>query len=122
MGSKLPVWRDLMTSYALEIKAAGAVTDPDFAVTGAMRAELLRRLQERDVEVTDAQYRGARGLIDRQFGYEVERYVFGRESESRRRISDDVQVQKALRLLQEASTPTELLILAEQAAERARNP
>jgi carboxyl-terminal processing protease len=123
LGSKLPMWRDVMTTYALEIKAAGTVTDPNFSVTRQMRAELLTRLKEREIEVTDEQFRGAAALIDQQFAYEVQRYVFGRESESRRRISDDPQVQKALDLLQEARTQTELLTLAErEGTEVSRTP
>lgn len=123
LGSKLPVWRDVMTTYALEIKAAGTVTDTDFTVTDRMHAELLNRLREREVKVTDAQFRGARDLIDQQFGYEVQRYVFGREFESRRRIADDPQVQKALNLLREARTQTELLTLAQrEGTEVSRTP
>jgi hypothetical protein len=123
LGSKLPVWRDVMTTYALEIKAAGTLTDPGFTVSGRMRAELLSRLRDREVEVTDAQFRGARDLIDHQFAYEVQRYVFGRESESRRRIADDPQVQKALSLLREANSQVELLTLAErEGTEVSRTP
>jgi carboxyl-terminal processing protease len=123
LGSKLPVWRDVMTTHALEIKAAGTLTDPGFTVSERMRAELLSRLRDREVEVTDAQFRGARDLIDQQFAYEVQRYVFGRESESRRRIADDPQVQKALRLLREANSQVELLTLAErEGTEVSRTP
>jgi carboxyl-terminal processing protease len=123
LGSKLPMWRDVMTTYALEIKAAGTVTDTNFTVTAQMRAQLLKRLKEREIEVTDQQFRGAATLIDQQFAYEVQRYVFGRESESRRRISDDPQVQKALDLLHEARTQNELLTLAErEGTEVSRTP
>jgi carboxyl-terminal processing protease len=112
-----------MTTYALEIKAAGSLTDPNFAVSERMHADLLSRLREREVEVTDAQFRGARDLIDKQFAYEVQRYVFGRESESRRRIADDPQVQKALSLLREANSQVELLTLAErEGTEVSRTP
>ena len=123
LGSKLPAWRDVMTTYALEIKAAGTVTDSNFTVTSQMRAGLLQRLQEREIEATDQQFRAARDLIDQQFGYEVQRYVFGRESESRRRISNDPQVRKAVDLLQEARTQTELLTLAQrEGTEVSRTP
>jgi carboxyl-terminal processing protease len=123
LGSKLPVWRDVMTTYALEIKAAGTLTDSHFTVSERMRAELLNRLRDRQVEVTDAQFGGARDLIDQQFAYEVQRYVFGRESESRRRIADDPQVQKALSLLREANSQMELLTLAErEGTEVSRTP
>jgi predicted GTPase len=99
------------------------LTDSHFTVSERMRAELLNRLRDRQVEVTDAQFGGARDLIDQQFAYEVQRYVFGRESESRRRIADDPQVQKALSLLREANSQMELLTLAErEGTEVSRTP
>jgi carboxyl-terminal processing protease len=122
LGSNLQVYRDVMTSYALEVKANETVTNPDFTVTQAMRAELRRRLAARDIELSEDMLRGARLLIDQQLGYEVQRYVFGRESESRRRIRDDVQVQQALDLLREARTVPELLALAEARTEVSRTP
>ena len=122
LGAQLPAYRDVMTTYALELKAAGGITDPRFEVTDAMRAEFGRRLREREVEIPDELFRGAQLLVDQQFGYEVQRYVFGRESESRRRIEDDLQVQKALELLREARSVPELLALAESQAEVSRTP
>jgi len=123
LGTQIPLYRDVMTTYALELKAEGAITDPQFRVTNAMRSELRRRLEDREVTISDGLFDGARLLIDQQLAYEVQRYVFGRESEARRRISDDVQVQRALELLREARTVSELLALAEeQHTEVSRNP
>ncbi len=87
-----------------------------------MRAEVLRRMRDKDVEITDGQWAGARGLVDQQLGYEIERYVFGRESESRRRIGDDPQVQKAIELLTEADSPDEVFMLADASREGSRSP
>jgi carboxyl-terminal processing protease len=122
LGAQLPAYRDVMTTYALELKADGGITDPRFEVTDAMRAEFGRRLREREVEIPDELFRGAQLLVDQQFAYEVQRYVFGRESESRRRMEDDSQVQKALELLREARSVPELLALAESQAEVSRTP
>ena len=44
-GKQMPQFRDALTDYALSLKATRAVTSPDFVVTPAMRAELLRRMQ-----------------------------------------------------------------------------
>jgi carboxyl-terminal processing protease len=122
LGSQLQVYRDVMTTYALELKAQETITDPDFAVTPVMRAELHRRLAQRGVELPEGVLRGAQLLMDQHLSYEVQRYVFGRESESRRRIRDDVQVQQALALLEEARTVPELLALAEARTEPSRTP
>jgi len=122
LGASYPQYRDVMTSYALELKAGGGVTSPSFEVTPTMRAELLRRLREKDVQIPDEVWGDARALVDQQFTYEIARYVFGREAETRRRIRDDAQVQKALALLDQAQTPVELIQLAIQDRETVRSP
>ncbi len=114
LGARIPAYRDVMTTYALDLKGAAAVTRPDFQVTSAMRAEFVRRLRERGIELPQEVLDGASSLIKRQLGYEVTRYVFGREVESRRRIRDDAQVREALELLGAARTPTELFALIDQ--------
>jgi hypothetical protein len=48
-------------------------------------------------------------VLTRQLEYEVTRYVFGRDVETMRRTRDDVQVSRALELLQGAPTPEQLL-------------
>jgi len=110
LGARLPTYRDAVTSYALELKAAETVLDGQFEVDAAMRAGLVRRLREREIEVPAEAW----GLVDQYLTYEVQRYVFGRASENERRLSDDKQVQKALELLREARTVPDLLALAEQ--------
>jgi carboxyl-terminal processing protease len=112
LGTKLPVYRDVMTSYALELKAGGEITDDQFQVTDAMVEELVRRLRERDVTPSDETLSGGWSAIDQELGYEIQRYVFGRESESLRRLSADPQVAAALDLLERAKTVPELLAIA----------
>jgi carboxyl-terminal processing protease len=112
LGADIPVYRDVIASYALELKARNAVTDPGFTVSGAMVDEVLRRLADRGAAVTPDVAAGARSLIAQALGYETARYVFGREAEFRRRMDDDRQVQEAVRLAGLARTPQELLTLA----------
>jgi hypothetical protein len=50
--------------------------------------------------------------VEQQLTYEVERFVFGRESESLRRLQDDRQVQRAIELLSTARTSSELFRMA----------
>ncbi len=114
IGAKLQAYRDVLTTYALEMKAGGEVTDPEFTVTRSMRNELVRRLRERGIELTDELVQAGRDVLDSQIGLEVSRFVFGRETEAQRRIRDDAQVRKALEVLNGVRTTEELLSLAER--------
>ena len=112
LGSQLPVYRDVLTSYALELKGRGTVTNESFQVTDAMRREVIRRLEEKGVELAPGLVDRAKGIIDLEMTYEIQRYVFGRGSENLRRLRDDRQVAKAVEMLREARTVPELLALA----------
>ena len=109
LGANIPVYRGALTTYALDLKAGGTITQPDFRPTAAMRNELVRRIRQHGIEISSATLNGARNLLTRQLEYEVLRYVFGRDVETMRRTRDDVQVRRALDLLQGASTPDQLL-------------
>jgi carboxyl-terminal processing protease len=121
LGSQLPAYRDVMTTYALELKGSNAVRDPEFRVGGRMLRQLRQRLEERDIELSDEQWAAARSLIEQQFTYEITRYVFGREAEQRRRMRDDPQLRTAVDLLKRARTSRDLFALAAEAA-ATRNP
>lgn len=108
LGAAIPEYRDVLTSYALDVKAAGSVSDPDFVVTADMRAEFVARLRERGIPLSNAAVRDARRFLDRQIGYEITRYVFGREQETMRRARNDVQVRAAMDLLSNAATTEDL--------------
>ena len=121
LGAKIPVYRDVIASYALEIKAQNVVRDRSFRVPDTMVDEVLRRLVARGAAVDAATAAGARALIARDLGYEVARYVFGREAEYRRRMADDRQIEEALRLARRARTPQELFTFARPAPAPSRN-
>jgi carboxyl-terminal processing protease len=112
LGNHVPDYRDVMTSFALELKQKGIVKAESFTVTPEMRQEIYQRLRAKRIELTPQVYDGASGLITEQLGYEIARYVFGRPAEFRRRAHDDAQMQTALGLLRKAGTPRELLSLA----------
>jgi len=112
LGNRITVYRDVMSTYALELKGSGHVTDPGFAVTEEMVQEVMRRLRARGVVIPDSAAAGARRFVGQELGYEVARYAFGRPAESRRRIADDHQVQEALALARRAKSPQDLLSLA----------
>ena len=119
IGGHIPVFRDVLSAYALELRRTGSVTSPDFAVTAAMRHEVARRLRERGVSLADSVYRGGGRIVEAQLGYEVARYVFGPGAERRRRVTEDVQIQEALRLLRGTTSPQALLGMAQTAEPRA---
>lgn len=109
LGDQIPKFRDALTAYALSLKASGGVTSPDFTVTPAMRAELLRRMRERGITIDDKTYAAGTGVVDRLIGYEVARYVFGDVAEAKRRIHDDSVITRALEFARGASTQKDLL-------------
>jgi carboxyl-terminal processing protease len=112
VGAQAQVYRDVVTSYALEIKASGSVTDPDFRTTASMRDEAVRRLRARGVDLPREVVAGGHALLDQQIALEITRYVFGRDVESQRRMRDDRQVQRALAILEDARSPEQLLNVA----------
>jgi carboxyl-terminal processing protease len=112
LGTNLPLYRDALTSFALESKKNHQVPNESFKVTPEMRQQVYNRLRTKGVKLTQAEFNGAGSLIDEQLGYEITRYVFGRPAEFRRKAQDDKQMQTALGLLRKAQSPKELLSLA----------
>ena len=62
-------------------------------------------MKAKNVNLTPEQIAGGVRLLDQQLSYEVERYVFGRAAELRRRTQDDAQVRAALDLFRNGATP-----------------
>jgi carboxyl-terminal processing protease len=120
LGNKIPVFRDVLSTYALELKATNKLPSPSFTVTDEMVNEVLRRMRARGVGVADTVVAGARPLLAQELGYEAARYVFGRSSEVRRRMDEDRQVRAALALAHRAKSPEDLLAIA--AAQAPRTP
>jgi carboxyl-terminal processing protease len=112
LGTDLPVYRDVLTAFALEQKSAKAVASENFTVTPAMRQQIYDRLREKGVDLAPEEFKQGGRLVDQNLGYEIARYVFGKQAEFRRRARDDRQMQTALELLHKAGTPKELLGLA----------
>ncbi len=109
LGKNIPQFRDALTDYALSLKGTKAITSPDFTVTPAMRAELLRRMQARGITIDAKLYDADATLVDRLLGYEVARYVFGEKAEFDRRLHDDPAIAATLDLVRGATSQQELL-------------
>jgi carboxyl-terminal processing protease len=112
LGTDVPLYRDALTTLALEARTKRTVTSESFTVTPAMRRQVYDRLKVKGATLSLEQFDGAGRLVDQQLGYEVARYVFGRPAEFRRRAADDRQMQTATELLRKAQSPKELLGLA----------
>jgi carboxyl-terminal processing protease len=111
LGSKITVYRDVLSSYSLELKGSGKIKDPAFTVTDDMVRVVLGRLRTRGVDLPDSVAAGAQTLITRELGYEAVQYGFGRTAEFRRRMGDDHQIREALALVRRAKSPQDLVAL-----------
>jgi carboxyl-terminal processing protease len=109
LGTRVPQFRNTMVDYALSLKASGAVRDPAFVVTPAMRDELYRRLRSRGIVLERAVYDSATPLVTRALGAQISRYVFGTGAEFARSLREDAAVIKALDLLAGVESPKALL-------------
>jgi carboxyl-terminal processing protease len=116
LQGKVPVFRDVLTAYALELRRSNRLPNPDFDVTPEMRAEVRRRLEARGITVADSAFDGGERILGEQLGFEIARYGFGPDAERRRRVREDVQVRQAMELLRSAPTPQALLGMAGSAA------
>jgi carboxyl-terminal processing protease len=112
VGARVQEYRDVITTYALDLKRDRAITSEDFVITPAMRAEVIDRLRRKGVVISPEVVGQSGRLLEQNLSYEIARYVFGRPAEFRRRAQDDRQMQTALELLRKASTPAALLGLA----------
>jgi len=121
LGAKIPTYRDVISSYAIELKAGHRLADPAFQVRGERVDGALPRLRARGAGVPDSIAGGARTLIAQELGYEAARYSFGRPAEFRRRMADDHQVQQAIALAHRFRSPQDLLVIAAALPAPARN-
>ena len=95
--------------YALALK--GGVRR-DFKPLPEWRDELFRRVREKGVDVTRAEWDAGHEYIDRALTDQVARLAFGDSTAVRLEIHDDNQLMKALDLLHRGHTQQELFKLA----------
>ncbi len=95
--------------YALELKDG---VRPDFTVPVSWRGELLRRIRDKGVEVTDAEWNNGVTYVDRLIANRVARLAFGDSTAKRREIPDDNQLMTAIDLLQRGRTQQDLFTMA----------
>ncbi|HWZ59200.1 MAG TPA: S41 family peptidase [Gemmatimonadaceae bacterium] len=100
-----------LATYALAQQLASTAR-PDFVVQDAWRDTLFARWQTARVPVNRAQFDAGRHLIDRLLIDRVSELAFSDSAAFRRRIGDDRQLTRALELIRQAHTQTDLLGLA----------
>lgn len=115
LGRAVPAFRDALTALALQLKSSGALSSTVFSVTPAMRTTLLAGVRARGATVADSAFEVNADVVNRLIGYEVTRYVFGRDAEFARRTADDPVMQRALTLLR--GTPNRDALLVRASAE-----
>ena len=122
LGDDLDRFRQVLSSYASDLRAESAVRDESFTVTQAMRDSLFARLEREGVALTRETYDEASPYVTEQLGYELTRELFGIESVVRRQAKADRQLQAALRLLRTSNTQQDAITaaVAAQASGRQR--
>lgn len=111
LGSGVPMYQDVLTSYAIEIMGRDESLSGDVTISDDMLDEVRRRLDGRGAAFDDAQWAQVDGIVERQFGYVLTRYLIGRTREAELRARNDEQILAALRFLAQVQSQEELLAL-----------
>lgn len=120
LGRNVAAFRDVLASYALELKGAGTITAPDFVVTPAMRESLHQRLRARKIVIDSTTWANAEPLVTRILGAQIARYALGPEAEFVRGLRSDKALTASLQLLNGTRSQRELLDRAATMAARAK--
>jgi carboxyl-terminal processing protease len=109
LGAKVPQFRNVVTDYAIALKASRSITSPNFAVTPEMRNELYRRMQAKGIVLDRAVYDSANTLVTRLLTSNITRFVFGPQAEFARSLREDADIARAQELLNGVTTQKDLL-------------
>jgi len=109
LGKKVGQFRDVITEYALDLKAKHQITSPQFVVTPAMLEEVWKRLAARGVDIPRMTFDDSSRLVTSLLTYDIARYVFGPEAEFRRRVANDRVIAVALEMATGAKSQSALL-------------
>ncbi len=116
LGSNLSKFNDALNAFALDARARHAVTSPTFQVTPEMRSSFLAQLSRRGVTLDAGTVAATQAFLDRDIGYEVAQFIFGRPGGIRRLFDEDPVLTQALQFASKANAPADLLTLARSAA------
>jgi carboxyl-terminal processing protease len=93
-----------------------------FTIEQAWRDEYFRKIQALGLPVDRALFDGARDLIDTRIELAVSRFAEGDSTSFRRNLRNDLQLQKALSLLEKAQTQRDLFAIATASATATARP
>ena len=112
-GPKLQDVNNALAGLASDLKPQVA-GNPSFTVKPEWREDFYKRLTAAGVPIDRKQFEGAQGYVDRLIDFRVARSAFGDSTAKRHEISDDVQLRRAMSLVQRASSQKDLLAMAER--------
>ncbi len=113
VGTKVQLFNQALSNVALDLKPS---VRPDFTVQPAWRDDLYTRLQSAGVAIPRAEYDSLAPTIDRLIGDRVTRVAFGDSALKRRQLPDDVQLRRALELMERGQSQHDLFVEAQQMA------
>jgi carboxyl-terminal processing protease len=113
-ASKAQAVNQALFTMALEIKPR--VKSPNFTVQPEWRDDFFARLGKAGVTITRPQYDSVSSYIDRIIASRVARAAFGDSTVKRRDMDLDLQLKKAVELLQHSQTQKDLFTEAQQMA------
>ena len=113
LAPKVQAVLQTLSSYAIDLKSQVG-SNKDFTVKPEWRAEFYRRLQAAGVTIPRAQYDSVGGYVDKLLGHRVAVTAFGDSIAKRRELGDDVQLKKAVDLLEKGQTQKDLFVVAQQ--------
>lgn len=111
LGSDMSLFRDVLTSYARDLRGTGQIINERFSVTPAMRGNVRQRLQREGLRLSGETVEGAARFVDQELGYAIARELFGESAEVRRRVRDDRQLQIAVALIRRSHTPRDVIAI-----------
>jgi carboxyl-terminal processing protease len=106
IAAKSPQVFQALANLALDLKTK--VKSPAFTVEPEWRNDFYRRLDSAKVGVTRAEFDSVSGYVDRLIGARVARTAFGDSAEKRRDLDLDVQLRKAMELMQHGQSQKDL--------------
>jgi carboxyl-terminal processing protease len=118
LGAKPQEVYATVTLFAQELK--GKLPGSNFTVQPQWHDEVYRRLQAAGVTVDKAVYDAGRGYIGRIIKNRVAKVAYGDSAVFRQNIADDVQLRRAIELLQRGGTQRDLFAIASREQEAAK--
>jgi carboxyl-terminal processing protease len=116
IAAKSPQVYQALANMALDLKPK--VKSSNFIVSPEWRDDFYKRLEAAHVDVSRIQYDSVSGYVDRLIAARVAKTAFGDSAEKRRDMDLDVQLKRAIDLLQHGPTQKELFAEARQYSSR----